>query len=118
MREVKKNYIKILKLELEDLEIDIERLIESCEEASEYSDLSENVFLENLALFKNELLAVNVFENMLDKVDIEQFDNLDDMVQFIKNSFEEKVRILGFAKAINRYVERKLIKVADYVTQS
>ena len=117
MREVKRNYIKILKLELEDLEIDIEKLIENCEEACKTSDLSANVFLENLALFKNELLAVNIFEKMLDTLDIEQFASLDELVQFIKKSFEEKVRVLGLAKAINRYVERKLIKVAEYVRQ-
>ena len=117
MREVKRNYITILKLELEDLEIDIEKLIEHCEEACENSDLSANVFLENLALFKNELLAVNIFEKMLDGLDIEQFASLDELVQFIKKSFEEKVRALGLAKAIIRYVERKLTKVADYVGQ-
>jgi hypothetical protein len=55
---------------------------------------------------------------MLDNVDIEQFDGLDELVTFIKQQFEGKVRTMGFAKAIKSYVERKLIKVADYVDQS
>lgn len=117
MREVKKNLIKILKLELEDLQIDIERLIEECEQQREKSDLSPNVFLENLALFRNELLAVNVFERFLDKINVEDFQSLEELVEYIREGFHQKVRETGLAQAINRYVDRKLDKVAEYVKQ-
>lgn len=115
MRTVLEKYVQILKLELEDLEIDIQKLIENCEKTSKTSDLKINVFLENLQLFNNELLAVDIFAKMLDKLDINDFDSLDDLVRHIKQSFEAKVDALGLAKAINRMVDRKLEKVADYV---
>jgi hypothetical protein len=116
MREILKKYVQILKLELEDLEIDIQKLIENCEKTSKTSDLKINVFLENLQLFNNELLAVDIFEGMLDKVDISKFESLDELVQHIRKSFEAKVDALGLAKAINRMVDRKLQKVADYLS--
>ena len=118
MSKAYKKYIQILKLELEDLEIDIQKLIENCEETSKTSDLSQNVFLENLALFNNELLGLNIFEKMLDQIDVNELESLEDLVEIIKKSFETKVEELGLAKAINRMVERKLFKVADYVKTS
>ena len=81
MSKVNKKYVQILRLELEDLEIDIQKLIEHCEETSKTSDLRCNVFLENLALFNNELLAVDIFEKMLDKLEVDEFETLDDLVQ-------------------------------------
>ncbi len=116
MRKVLEKYVQILKLELEDLEIDIQKLIENCEKTSKTSDLKINVFLENLQLFNNELLAVDIFEKMLDKLDVSKFDSLDDLVRHIKQSFEAKVDALGLAKVITRMVDRKLQKVADYVS--
>lgn len=115
MSKVNKKYVQILRLELEDLEIDIQKLIEHCEQTSKTSTLRANVFLENLALFNNELLAVDIFEKMLDKIDVDKFETLDDLVQHIKSGFEQKVNALGLARAITRMVNRKLEKVADYV---
>ena len=118
MNTVNKKYIHILKLELEDLEIDIQKLIEHCEETSKTSDLKCNVFLENLALFNNELLAVDIFAKMLDTIDVDKFETLNDLVRQIKSSFEKKVEALGLARAITRMVDRKLEKVADYISRS
>ena len=117
MRKIQQKYIQILRLELEDLETDIKKLIAECEKSRESREWSTNVFMENLAIFNNELLGVNIFENFLTSLDIEKFTTLDEMVEFILKEFQKKVKELGLVPAINRLIERKLQKVADYVSR-
>ena len=60
-------------------------------------------------------IGEHLSEKMLDKLEVDEFETLDDLVQHIKQSFEQKVEALGLARAITRMVDRKLQKVADYV---
>ena len=117
MRRINEFYISILRIELKDLQEDIEVLIQKCTEERERGNLTNYVFMENLALFKNELLGVDAFGRILDETDPKAYDALDEMVEDLKQKFQAKVKASGLAEAINVYVERKLRKVARYVTQ-
>ena len=117
MRRINEFYISILRIELKDLQEDIEVLIEKCTEERERGNLTNYVFMENLALFKNELLGVDAFGRILDETDPKAYDALDEMVEELKQKFQAKVKASGLAEAINVYVERKLREVARYVTQ-
>ena len=115
MHEMKKKYLKILRIEIEDLQEDIYGLIRESEKEHDDGLVSEFVFLENLTVFKREILSLGVFFQILDSVDPERFENLDDMIEFIRISFNEKITECSLIKAINRYVERKVMKVKKYV---
>ena len=117
MRAVKQNYLRILRIELEDLHEDIERLIEQCRKSRDCGSVSEKVFMQNLATFKNELLGVNAFQAVLDAVDPNQFETLEAMIENIRSQFLSLIRSHGLVPALSIYVNRKLDKVARYVTQ-
>ncbi|RKY49887.1 MAG: hypothetical protein DRP91_03110 [Candidatus Neomarinimicrobiota bacterium] len=117
MRKVKECYLKILKIELEDLKDDIEQLIEETRKEKDAGKLTNYVFFQNIALFKNELLGLNVFEDIIESTNPEDFDNLDEMIVHLKERFFKKIKTLGLAEAIRVYVGRKMTKAKRYVVE-
>ena len=117
MRNVNEAYLAILKIEMADLHDDIQVLIDECTKEREQGGLTNYVFMENLALFKNELLGVDAFQKVIDDTDIGSFPTLDEMVDHLTVTFREKAKVCGLAEVINIYVARKLDKVRKYVTQ-
>ncbi len=117
MKATKRNFLAILRIELEDLSIDIERLIEECSAGAEKGYVSENVFMQNLALFKNEMLGVHSFRHILDTINPDNYDTLDSMIEDIRRQFQMLLKSHGLASALQVYVNRKLDKVARYVNQ-
>lgn len=117
MRQVKKNYLAILAIELDDLKDDIEHLISELECNKRDHRCTEHVFLHNLTLFRNELLGVDAFHKILDEINPENYETLDDMIEEIRKRFQLRVQMYGLAEAIHLLIDRKLGKVAKYVTQ-
>ena len=109
------NYLKILYLELEDLEMDIELLISECKKEREEDIITNYVFLENLSLLKNELLGLKDFRIIVDEVKPGEYENLEALVDHLRNSFKKKIEDHALSKAIVLYINRKLEKVAKYV---
>ena len=118
MPETRAKYLAILRLELDDLHEDIEALIRQTTKERESGNLTNYVFLENLALFKNELLGVDAFGKILEQTDPHAFATLDEMVDHLKTTFRARVKACGLAEVIELYVERKLVKVMQYVAQA
>ena len=117
MKHRKRHFLAILKVELDDLHADIEQLINECNKEHEGGKLTDYVCLENLCVFKNELLGVDVFARIIDTTDPDQFESLTELKANLKNAFREKIRAAGLVPAIVRYVERKMNKVEGYVTR-
>ena len=118
MRRMKRRYIEILRIELEDLKEDLELLIDESKRDRKSGRLTDHVFFANLALFKNELLGVDTFFKIVNEIDPEKFEDVNGLVDHLRTVFREKVKFYDLAEAINVCVERKLMKVARYVTQS
>jgi hypothetical protein len=117
MKRRKKHYLEIMRIELDDLKEDIELMIKKCQQDHKNWKITERVFLENVTLFKNEILGIDKFSSILDQTDPDEFENLDDMISHIKDVFRKTRRVNEIAEAINVCIERKLTKVAKYVTQ-
>lgn len=117
MKGNKRNFLAILRIELDDLSTDIERLIQECSLGAQKGAITQNVFMQNLAIFKNELLGVHSFQHILDKIDPENYDDLDSLIEDIRKQFQALLRSHGLVHALQVYVNRKLDKVARYVTQ-
>jgi len=111
----KKKYISILRIELEDLQTDIENLMKELERRKESRECTDHVFLHNLTLFKNELLGVNTFSRILDSLNPQDYNNVDEMIEDISQRFQKIVKAHDFAPAIGILIQRKLDKVARYV---
>ncbi|MBN2104840.1 hypothetical protein JW835_12440 [bacterium] len=117
MRNVQRNFLRILAIEIDDFKEDLEVLIEECESARKCGRLSESVFWENITVFNNEILGVKSFHHILEKINPDDFKTLDDLMEEIKSLFRQLVKECGLVEAINIYVERKMDKVARYVRQ-
>jgi len=115
VRDLKRKYIQILKLELEDLEQDIEVLISDCLDRREKQGTSSYVFLENIALLKREVLGVERVSAMLDRFDLNQYATVAELVEALDRRFHELVSQHDLVEAVYHFLQRKLQKVARYV---
>ena len=65
MRNPIKYFPQFLRIEMDDLQDDLEYLIKTAKSDYEAGKITERVFLENQTLFKNELMGVMDFNNFL-----------------------------------------------------
>jgi hypothetical protein len=115
MRNKTKYYIAFLRIELEDLQEDLELLIARCESNFKEERITERVFRENVALFRNELMGLNDFARIVDQTDPSEFENLDELIRHLREVFVDLIRTRDLAQALKVCVDRKLAKVARYM---
>ncbi len=115
MREIKRTYLRMLRVEIEDLREDIDLLVMEYDRLHEKEELSNYVFSENLTVIRRELLGVDSFFRLIDETEIDRFASLDDLIASLTNTFRGMVRESGLPAVIESYVERKLLKVKEYV---
>lgn len=115
MQKKKEMFLEILILELDDLNEDIKVLIKECEEKYFHEEISNYVFMENLAVLNNELFGVTGFKQDVKDVNPGDFEELDDLKDFLMDKLEKRINEKGIAYSINILVERKMNKVINYV---
>jgi hypothetical protein len=108
-------FIKILLIELDDLDQDIELLIREYEEKHNKAEISEYVFHENLALMKREFLGVKGFRHTLKTLAAEQYATLNDLHQAVDQLLQETIREKGLPNSILLLVRRKMENVLRYI---
>lgn len=108
-------FLKVLDVELEDLEEDIGHLIEHCRELRTNGELPTFVYYENESLFRNELLAVDKCRAIVADTKPQDYESLDALVNEIKAKFVKEAHVRGFAKAAEVYINRKIDKVVQYL---
>ena len=110
-----KNYLTIVFLEIEDLEEDIKYLIEKVEKKKHDGKLTNYVFLENQALLKNEIHALDCFKKLIKKTTANDFKSIEGLIQYLREEFKVIVDANSYAEAILIFVDRKMQKVKTYV---
>jgi len=113
--DARKKYLKMLAVELQDLQEDIEVVIESSQRRLEDAEISRYVFLENMAVLKNEVLGIANVSTIIEAVNPADYDDLDSMVADLDRRFAEKLKERGFPAGVHQLIRRKLNKLADYV---
>jgi len=108
-------FLKILYIELEDLNEDISILIEECEKKHCNEEISNYVFLENLAVLKNELFGVKSFLDDVKNIDPVNYENLNLLIEDLTSILEKRIHEKGIAHSIVNLIERKMNKVKTYV---
>ena len=108
-------FLRILRIELEDLEGHLERLIESHRQREHRHEVSEHVCQANVAVFRNEQRALTHFEQIIDAVEPDEHPDLDELVAWLGKTFEEELRIAGLSPAASFFTERKMQRVEQYV---
>ena len=108
-------FLKIFIAELEDLDEDIKILIIKCEEQHEHDEISQYVFLENLAVLQNELFGVEGFIEEVRTIKKEEFNSLFELKEYLLNNLSLRIKEKGLVHSIMPLVERKLNKVEFYL---
>ena len=88
---LKRKYLDILRIEIEDLTEDIGLIVNEYKRRRDREEITNYVFLENLAVLHNELLGVDNMMEMLDSIDPDAYDRLDDMVADIEIKIRNKI---------------------------
>ena len=115
MKHKMERYLKILKIELEDLENDIAFSEELLRQKHDEHKITDYVFMENLSTFRSELLGIKEMENEIDKL-VDKYDDLEDLMKDVYKFFEDKVRDAGLPEIVYVLIKRKLDKVYQYLT--
>ena len=110
-------FLKILKIEVQDLVSDVEHYIAGQRERFEQERISEHVMKENVGLAQAEILAVQRFEAWVDGLSPRQFDSVEAACTHIREHVYEHVRGSARCPFVMHLLDRKLQKVRQYAEQ-
>lgn len=110
-----RKFLKVLRVELEDLHEDIELLIADTMQRFRAHSITEHVCFENIAVLRSEEYGIRHFVEIVDATDPEAFETLDVLSAHLKQAFEQEIERAGLARAATILAERKIDKVAQYV---
>jgi hypothetical protein len=108
-------FINIFKIELEDLEEDINDLLEILEERKNSQEITNYVYIANKGVLLNEISCVRELLDRLSTIDAYQYQNVEAMVAGVKEMLDRRIVDCSFPDAVHSLVQRKLEKVCTYV---
>jgi hypothetical protein len=117
MHHRKKHFLQILEIEFEDLQEDIDLLIEQCQKQQQEGRMTEHVFFENIAIFRNEERGLEQFKRIVHELNSDDYADLDALIAECKTRFLRRIKECGMAPFIDILVDRKINKVVRYVNQ-
>ena len=117
MKNPKKHFPRILRIEMEDLKEDLEDMIQKTREDFESGRISERVHKENTQLFKNEIIGVIEFSNIIVETQPDDFESLEALIDHLKSRFRSSAVSHALANAVIICVERKMDKALNYVSR-
>ncbi|MDC7223627.1 MAG: hypothetical protein PQJ60_07775 [Spirochaetales bacterium] len=111
-------FITILEIELKDLEEDIQLLMANCEVKRHHEEISNYVYLENVALLQKELFDVDGVIQKMHKLNPADFGSEKEVSDFLLGDIRSKVERQIIPPVIISMVERKFDKVSRYLEES
>ncbi len=117
MPEIVSKYLKILRIELEELEKDIEALEELYRKKHSDREITNYVFLENVSLIQHEESGLKAFLHVLDGLDARSYAGLQPLIGDIEARFQAIVQASSIPEAIYGIVRRKIEKTSRYVLE-
>lgn len=115
MKNKNKFFQEIMRLELQDLQEDIDELLQGNREKYENNKITQRVFMENEALYKNELIGLEIFKTLLLDKKPADFKDLAEFILTLKEEFHLVLKKEEIALAVKLCIDRKLLKVSEYV---
>ena len=116
MKEKYAKFMQILKVELEDLEEDINTLVDLTEERRLQRQISEYVGLENISLLRQEFAGIkDVLEN-IKRLDMIENESFPDFVERLKTRIREVIVSSSYPDAVYIFIDRRIQKVVEYIS--
>ncbi|HEX2957091.1 MAG TPA: hypothetical protein VHO70_09665 [Chitinispirillaceae bacterium] len=110
-----KTFLKMFILELEDLHQDIKLLIERYKDAREHESITNYVFMENIALMKNELFGIDSFHSEVKNLKPDNFSDIDELIAYCRQLLTKRCQEKGIAPSAIVLAERKMKKILTYI---
>ena len=107
--------VKILQLELKEVENDLNGLKDLYSSRHDSSEITHYVFRENSALLQSELNSIHQIGVLLEDVKIDESLSPDEFLGSIEDFITKQIRERQYSKAIYNYVKLKLAKVSKYM---
>lgn len=114
MPESKQKFLKILRIELEDLIEAVEALVERHRERLKAGEITDYVFNENSALLICEKKALENFLTELGRIDWACYNSVGELAAAVNMSFENFLKEHEYFPALKEFVQKKIKKVLDY----
>ena len=90
-------------------------LIDECRDKHSHDQISDYVYLENLAVLQNELFGVEGFIEDVRSTNLDLYESVEELVDDLIKLIKDRVNEKGLVKSIIYLVERKIKKVAFYI---
>jgi hypothetical protein len=110
-----RKFLRVLRIEIEDMEGDLQALIELYKERKDSKDITNYVYLENKSLLISELHCLANLLDSLNDVDATRYETVDVMIDDLERMIAERAVACAFPEVISRLVARKIAKVRRYV---
>lgn len=115
MREKLRKYVRVLRIELEDLAEDLNIMADLYAQRERRNEITDYVFLGNVSLLKSEMSGIETVIRSIDEVPVERFGSLDALVDYMDRLFRMRTMHAGYPEAVYSLVKRKLSKVSQYI---
>ncbi|MBN2402813.1 MAG: hypothetical protein JXN64_10485 [Spirochaetes bacterium] len=109
------SFLKILLIELDDLEQDIQMLIKHYKEDHDADKLTNYVFLQNVALMQGELFGVESFHEEISNLDASSYTNLQALIDDLNAKIKMRIERQGIPNSFLVAMNRKIEKVRRYI---
>jgi len=117
MPEKCKKFLKMLTLEMEDLEEDIRIMREIYQDREEKGEITKYVLLENTGLLENELAGIQFLQKKLAKIPIVTCGSYDDLAEYISDILENECHESDYPDSVFNFVEKRIQKVLKYMKE-
>ncbi len=111
MRSNTGNYLKLLEIEVNDIHEDVELQVKNCQTRWENREITEHIYGENMAVFRNQLHGIELFQRLLRNTDGSQYKDIEEIITSLRESFQVELSHTGLYPCFGGSIERKLRKI-------
>ena len=117
MAETRSRFLRILRIETEELGRDIAALMQFYERKRSEREITNYVYLENVALIRHEVACLEQLQRELDRLDPQAFPDLPALIREIEGLLDGIVRGGSLPDFIAGIVRRRIEKASRYVLE-
>jgi hypothetical protein len=111
-------FISIFRIELKDLEDDINDLLEILEKRKINQEITNYVYMGNKGILLSEISCVHELLDHLSTIDACRYESVEAMFEDIKDKLDTRIADCSFPNAVHNLVQRRLEKVCAYILGS
>jgi len=115
MRAMLHKFISIFRIELQDLEEDINDLLELLEKRKDSQEITNYVYMGNKGVLLNEIACVRELLDSMSTIDAYQYESVDAMLAAVRTMVDRRIKDCAFPEVVHNLVQRKFEKVCSYV---